>query len=744
MAKYLYRLGRWAYTAKIKVIVGTLLVLLLLGVGALSMGISFTGEMTIPGTKSEQAGEILKKEFSVEGSVSGGQALLIFKAPKGQTLESEDTAKQIQDLLKKAAEDRAVDKVISPYNNASLNVTGEIGYAAVVYKVPASEVSEQSKEHVMEIIEATRQHGIQTELAGDVAFSELEIMSAMEAVGVVIAFIILALTLTSFLAAGMPILTAIVGLGIGVMCILIGSNFVDMSAVSITLAVMLGLAVGIDYALFILARYRQQLADGYSVQESIAIANATAGSSVVFAGLTVVIALCGLAVVQIPFLTMMGLAAAVCVFVSIIIAILFVPAMLAVAGERIGPARRNKIFRVFNKTEKKSGWLDKWSSFVTRRPIAITFVGIAVLLFISIPFFHMQLGLPDNGLKSEETTERRGFDLLKEAYGPGYHSPLIIVAQAEGANDKQAAINETAKRLGKLDNVASVTPAYLSPSGHAAMLTVTPKTGPHDSETGELVHQIRELSLKTQKENQVELLVTGAAAVNIDISEKLSDALPQFALVIVVLALILLTMVFRSVLVPIKAVLGFLLSLGATLGFVVFVLQDGYLNGLFGIPEPGPVLNFLPVIVVGILFGLAMDYEVFLVSRMREEYARTGDAKKAVTAGIRGSGAVVTAAGLIMIAVFAGFIFAEDPIIKSMGLALAFGVLFDAFVVRLAVVPAVMTLLGRAAWYLPKWLDRILPNIDVEGEGIMHQVKPVVEKVKGDETLGVKESTVNV
>lgn len=742
MAKYLYRLGRWAYTAKLKVIVGTFLALLLLGAVALNMGISFNGEMTIPGTKSEQAGEILKKEFSVAGSVSGGQALLIFKAPEGQTLESEETAKPIRDLLSKAAEDKAVDKVISPYDNASLNATGEIGYAAVVYKVPAAEVSDQSKEHVLKIIEDTRNQGIQTELGGDIAFSELEIMSAMEAVGVAIAFIILALTLTSFLAAGMPILTAIVGLGIGVMCILIGSNFVDMSAVSITLAVMLGLAVGIDYALFILARYRQQLAEGCNVQESIAIANATAGSSVVFAGLTVVIALCGLAVVQIPFLTMMGLAAAVCVLVSIIIAILFVPALLAVAGERIGPARSNAFLGKFKKSDQKPGWLEKWSSFVTRRPIVISVVGIAMLLVISIPFFHMQLGLPDNGLKSEETTERRGFDLLEEAYGPGYHSPLIIVALTEGADDTQAAIDETVNRLGKLDNVASVTPAYPSPSGKAAMLTVTPKTGPHASETGDLVHQIRDLSLETQKKNQVELLVTGAAAVNIDISEKLSSALPQFALVIVVLALILLTMVFRSVLVPIKAVLGFLLSLGATLGFVVFVLQDGYLNTLFGIPEPGPVLNFLPVIVVGILFGLAMDYEVFLVSRMREEYAHTGDARKAVTAGIRGSGAVVTAAALIMIAVFAGFIFAEDPIIKSMGLALAFGVLFDAFVVRLAVVPAVMTLLGRAAWYLPNWLDRILPNIDVEGEGIKHQVKPVGKEVKGDETLHVKKPAV--
>lgn len=723
MAKYLYVLGRWTYRSRIKVIIGGILVLLLTAAVALSMGISFTGDLSIPGTKSEEAGQVLTKEFSVSEQ-SGGQVMLIFKAPEGQTLQTDLVANQIDNVLNKAAEDPDIAEVISPFDNGSLNETSQIGYASIVYKVPASEVSKASKEHVLNIIEDTRHEGIQTELGGDVAFSELEIMSAMEAVGVIVAFVVLALTLTSFLAAGMPILTAIIGLGIGIMCILIGSNFVDMSSVSITLAVMLGLAVGIDYALFILARFRQQLAEGYDVEDSVAIANATAGSSVVFAGLTVVIALLGLSIVQIPFLAMMGLAASVCVFISILIAIIFVPAVLSIAGHRIGPARQNTLLKKLKRKNSKTSVLETWSKLIARRPAFVAIAGIVILAIISIPFLHMELGLPDNGMKSEETTERRAFDLLSEAYGPGYHSPLIVVALAEGASDSQAAIAKATEGLSTLVNVASVTPAYPSPSGNAAMLTVTPQTGPHDSETGDLVHHIRELSLNTEKQDHVKLLVTGGAAVNIDISEKLSQALPKFAMVIVLLALVLLTMVFRSILVPIKAVLGFLLSLAATLGFVVFVLQDGNMMGLFGIPEAGPILNFLPVIVVGILFGLAMDYEVFLVSRMREEFTHTGDARKAVMSGIRNSGAVVTAAGLIMIAVFAGFIFAEDPIIKSMGLALAFGVLFDAFVVRMAIVPAIMMLLGKSAWYLPKWMDRILPNIDVEGEAVMSQVTP--------------------
>lgn len=360
---------------------------------------------------------------------------------------------------------------------------------------------------------------------------------------------------------------------------------------------------------------------------------------------------------------------------------------------------------------------------ITKYPLPIALAGILLLGAISLPALHLQTGLPDKGSKSIETTERRGYDLMAEGFGPGMNGPLAIILKAESTDDAQATFVKVGKNLSELPNVAMATPPVLNATGNVAMVTIIPGTDPKSENTTELVHSIRDKAAEIKQQDQVEVMVTGTTAVNIDISEKLNEALPRFAALIVGLALILLMMVFRSVLVPIKAVLGYLLTLTATLGFVVFVVQDGNLARFFDIPAAGPVLNFLPILTAGILFGLAMDYEVFLVSRMREEFNHSGNAKNAVLSGLKNSGGVVTAAGLIMIAVFASFIFVEDVMIKSMGLALAFGILFDAFIVRLTIVPAVMTLMGRSAWYLPKWLGRILPNIDVEGESMENETK---------------------
>ncbi|MEN1990533.1 MMPL family transporter [Paenibacillus hubeiensis] len=718
MAKWLYRLGAWsARKRKMVIAMGLALLILLASVG-LGMGTSFTGEMTIPGTKSDQAAKVLNSEFP--STDDGGQIRLIFKAENG-TLTSEANKNYIRQALKDVQTDLSVKSVSSPFAAMTLSADKTIGYADITYTEPASEVDEHSKEHVLNIAETLGKEGIQTEIGGSVAFSEIEVGGISEVIGILIAFMILAFTFTSFLAAGLPILTAVIGLGIGLMTVIIGSNVVSMSSFSITLAVMLALAVGIDYALFIMSRYRQQLAEGYDRETAIAQANATAGGSVVFAGLTVIIALVGLSVVQIPFITMMGLAAAISVFVAVLIAVILVPAILAATGDRISPARENRWLRKWSGSKKGKQNENGWSRIVTRKPWLTSILSIVVLIMCTLPFLHMQLGLPDNGLKSTETTERRGYDLMAEGFGEGINGPLVIVAKVSGGKDPQAAISQATAYISDLPNVSSVTPAIPSPSGNAAIITVLPKTGPHDIRTTELVETIREQADQTTKNNNVEIMVTGGTAVNIDISEKLQEALPKFALLIVGLAFVLLMLVFRSLLVPIKAVLGFLFTLGSTLGFIVWVIQDGYLANLFGIPEPGPVLSFLPILVTGILFGLAMDYEVFLVSRMREDFTHSGDARQSVKSGMNHSGPVVTAAGLIMIAVFASFIFAEDTIIKSMGLALAFGILVDAFIVRMTLVPAVMTILGKSAWYIPAWLDRLLPNIDVEGESVMRE-----------------------
>ena len=723
MAKYLYKLGKWAANHKKRVILATIGILIIIAVASLSLGPSFSDEMSIPGTESAKAGEVLNKEFSSSDEPAPGTVNLVMKAPKNKTLESEEVVDAINQTLNEIKKDKSVVSVATPTELGNLNENKEIGFATVTYDVPAGKVTEKSKDIILDSIEGTRDEGIQTELAGSVAFSELEIGGISEVIGVVVAFVILALTFTSFLAAGMPIITAVVGLGMGILVILIGTNFFDIPTFALSLAAMLGLAVGIDYTLFIMSRFRQELTKGHSVNEAIAIATGTAGSAVVFAGITVIVALLGLGVAKIPFLTMMGISAAVCVLFAIIVAVTFVPAILAIFGHKIGPSTKNRLLAEFtSKKKKEDSDSTKWGNFVTQKPWTVTILGVLLLVVITLPFFHMQLGLPDNGTKSDETTERRAYDLLSEAYGPGYHSSLVVLANTDKSNgDIQENISKVTGELQDLENVKSVGPPIPNKSGDVFMISITPETGPNDIETNDLVHSIRDLSDNNNED--IELLVTGSTAVNIDISEKLNDALPLFASLIVGFAFVLLVIVFRSILVPLKAVLGFLLSLGATLGFVVFVMQDGNFINLFGFPTASPVLAFLPVIVIGILFGLAMDYEVFLVSRMREEFTHSRDAKKAILAGLRDSGGVVTAAGLIMVAVFAGFMLAPDPIIKSMGFALTFGIVFDAFVVRMAIVPAVMTLMGKAAWYLPKWLDRILPNIDVEGTSIQTEVK---------------------
>jgi membrane protein YdfJ len=730
MAKYLYKLGGWASRKRRQVLFGWIAILIVAAIGVGGVGITFNNDMSIPGTKAEKAMDVMNKEFP-HGD-SGGQIKLIFKAPEGQTLESSSTRKKIQDILDIVPKDKAVESIASPYQTGTISKNKEIGYATITYKVSADNVTDASKNKIKDIAKLAKKSGIQTEIGGTVAFSHVKIGGASELVGIVIAFGILVFTFASFLTAGLPIITAIIGLGIGAMGILISSNFFSVQATSLSLATMIGLAVGIDYALFIISRHRQQLAQGLDVRESIARATATAGSAVVFAGLTVIVALCGLSVVGIPFLTSMGLSAAFTVLAVMLVSITLVPALLGMFGHRLIPKRKKHVASNKSLVNKKMNESNKWGRFVTRYPVQIVLVGLIVTGIISSPMLHMELGLPDNGMKSKETIERRAYDLMAEGFGAGINGPLVVVLDGSKSVDAQSAFAKVEKELSELPNVSSVSPPSPNQSGEFAMVTVLPKTGPNDSKTKDLVTNIREKAESINKDEKVKLMVTGATAINIDISDKLSEALPQFAALIVIFALLLLLVVFRSILVPIKAVLGFLMTLIATLGFSVFVLQDGHFIDFFGIPEAGPLLNFMPVLTTGILFGLAMDYEVFLVSRMREDYTHMGDAKKSILSSLKHSGPVVTAAGLIMVSVFASFIFAEDATMKATGLSMAFGVLFDAFVVRMTLVPAIMTLLGKSAWYLPKWLNRSLPNIDVEGESIKNDVEDNMDKKVGN------------
>ena len=437
--------------------------------------------------------------------------------------------------------------------------------------------------------------------------------------------------------------------------------------------------------------------------------------------MTVIIALAALSVVGIPFLTVMGLAAAASVGVTVLVALTLVPAVLSWLGPRLNKGRapflaRRRATSLDDPATSPSRPLgERWARLVTARPWASIIAVVLVCGAMALPLRGMELGLPDDSSKPTDTTERRAYDLLTKGFGAGFNGPLTLVIHAPGSTNVAEIGAAAGDRLSEIADVAVVSAPVTNEAGDVAILSVTPDSAPSSQETRDLVQHIRAIAEESEKMTDVRAYVTGTTAVNIDVSNKLATALPVFLLLIVLLALFLLMLVFRSVLVPVKAIAGFLLSIGASLGLTVWIFQEGHLAGLFGIEATGPILSFLPVLLIGILFGLAMDYEVFLVSRIREDYVTIGDPAAAITAGMRHSARVVTAAGLIMVAVFGSFIFGNDAIIKSIGLSLTVGVLVDAFLVRMTLVPALLALLGHRAWWIPAWLDRVLPNVDIEG-----------------------------
>ncbi|MDL0428108.1 MMPL family transporter [Bacillus amyloliquefaciens] len=712
MSGFLYKLGGWSARNRLKMISAWLVILIASIVIAISLKPAFSEDMSIPDTPSEKAMDMIQKEFSK--GPDKGSIRVIFGAEDGKKLTSKPEKQAIEETLKKIKTDHSVASIASPFETGTISKDGSVAYADITYKKAADDITDASVSHIKHSLSAAGDKGLQTELSGDVPGAGVEIGGVSEIVGVVLAFVVLAITFGSLVIAGLPIVTALIGLGVSVALTLIGTQFFTIASVSLSLSGMIGLAVGIDYALFIFTKHRQFLGEGVQKNESIAKAAGTAGSAVVFAGLTVIVALCGLTVVGIPFMSAMGLTAALSVLMAVLASVTLVPAVLSIVGKRMIP-KSNK------KKEKKSADTNAWGRFVTKKPILLSIFSIILLAVISLPAMHLELGLPDAGMKAKDSPDRRAYDLLSKGFGEGFNGKLTIVADAKGVKgNKSEAFQDAVKEIKDLHNVASVTPAMPNQKGDYAIITAVPETGPNDKATKELVQDIRKRSDK----NGIRLLVTGSTAVNIDISDRLNDAIPEFAILIVGFAFVLLTVVFRSLLVPLAAVVGFLLTMTATLGLSVFVLQDGNFTGLLSIPEKGPILAFLPILAIGILFGLAMDYQVFLVSRMREEYVKTKNPVQAIHAGLKHSGPVVTAAGLIMIFVFAGFIFAGDSTIKSMGLAMTFGVLFDAFIVRMTIIPSVMKLMGHAAWYLPKWLDKIIPNVDIEGHKLTQGKTP--------------------
>lgn len=738
MATLLYRLGRFASRRRWAVLIVWIVVLLGLGGTAIAVSGTMSDSFSIPGTAAQQAMDTLESKMPAAGGATGR---IVFAAPDGHTLTESTYQQAIDEVVQGVSTLPGVVAVVPPSTQGLTSANGQIGFAQVQFSGQATEVPVATQEAIAQLVSAhsgSSADGLDI-AAGGAAVKQTPSIGSTEGIGVIIALIVLLITFGSVVAAGLPMLTALIGVGVGMAGILTVSSFVQMSSTAPILALMLGLAVGIDYALFIVSRHRTQLKHGMAVQESIARATGTAGSAVLFAGLTVLIALAALSVVGIPFLTIMGLAAAGTVGVAVLIALTLLPALLGFAGEKVlrrkdraeaaelraggGDATVAVSDKEFHgevdeahRPDVKEG---RWIRFVTRRPVTVLVAGVLGMCVLAIPVISLHLALPDDGRAAPDTSKRQAYDMLAEAFGPGFNGPLIITVQPDDPSQIQQDQAAVAKAIGELPGVVAATPSAASADGTIGIVTVVPATGPSDAATEDLVHQIRAIAPQLGSTVGATVAVTGQTALQIDVSDKLADALPIYLAIVIGLALILLLLVFRSIVVPIKAAIGFLLTIGVSFGAVVAVYQWGWLSGIFGVHTPGPIISFLPILLIGVLFGLAMDYEVFLVSGMRESYVHSAQdaagAKKAVRQGFSHAARVVVAAAIIMTSVFLGFILAPDAVIASIGFALGIGVLVDAFLVRMTLVPAAMTLLGRRAWYLPKWLDRILPNVDVEG-----------------------------
>lgn len=723
MAVLLHRLGLGAYRHR-KLVLGIWLFVLAALITCVSVfGGKLDDRFTVPGTESQRALDSLSKTLP---EASGANAQIVFTAPKGHQLTEAPYAAAITRTVTAAEKAPQVSTVADPHATGAVSADRTTAIVQVQYPVQNHEVRTSSVDAIENAAEAAEKDGLKTSVGGSVYNSKGVHVGPSEIIGVAVALLVLVVTFGSLLVAGMALLPALIGVAVGLAGVLALAPVVSISSTAVTLALMLGLAVGIDYVLFILSRHRQQLARGADPQESIALATGTAGSAVVFAGATVIIALAALSVIGIPFLTTMGLGAAGAVLIAVLAAITLVPAVAGFAGSRLIPKPGSRAAKRAADIEGDTGRTTmgtRWTQWVIAKPLLTVLAIAGILVTLTLPATDLRLALPDNGSAPHASTERQAYDTISDKFGDGANGPLLVLTETKnGKNGTSAASSqvgaEVAQKLRTLQNVHAVLPPQPTSDPAQSVITVLPKSGPDSVRTDQLVRDIRDSGADIRETTGATIAVTGTTAVNIDVSNRLSDSLLPFVAIVVGLSLILLMIVFRSLVIPVKAAVGFLLSVGASLGVVVAVFQWGWLADVLGVPSSGPVVSFLPIILIGVLFGLAMDYEVFLVSGMREEWAHTGRARQSVVDGARHSVRVVTAAALIMFTVFAGFFPLDDALIKPIAFALAIGVAIDAFAVRMTLVPAVLALAGRGAWWLPAWLDRMLPDLDIEGTSL--------------------------
>ena len=748
MSSFLYGLGRSAYRHRLRVLLAWLAVLVVLGGASVAVSKGFDENFSLPGTESQTALDSLRRTFPQAGGTTA-QVVVVPRA--GESVRSAVAKKAINAGAERFRDVPQVDSVSGPFDEYAKGQVADDRSAAIItvsFTVPQVDIDlatlDELQQQGSELQAALP--GSQVSVGGDAYGGGTPGVTLSEGVGVLVALIVLWLTLGSLRAAGMPLLTALLGVGLTIALIFGATGFATVSSTTPLLALMLGLAVGIDYALFITSRHRDQLGEGMDPEESVARAVATAGSAVVFAGMTVMIALVGLSVAGIPFLSVMGVAAAVGVAIAVLIALTLLPALLGFFGARLRPkqkaaakdkgdagtpTRAARPPRAPRVGPARPTLARRWVRLVTEVPLLTVVLVLVALGAMAYPAKDLRIALPSHATAAPGTPARVTYDLVAEHFGQGYNGPLVVAATIVGSDDPLGVMDGMADQLRALPGVASVPLATPNEDADTGIIQVIPTGAPDSEETKQLVRDIRALEPRFEQQYGVATAVTGFTAVGIDISDRLGEALVPFGILVVGLSLVLLTMVFRSVAVPVKATVGFLLSVGAAFGATAMVFEYGWLGSVFNVEQAAPVISFLPILLMGILFGLAMDYEVFLVSRMREEYvhqvARAGApsreiARAAVENGFVASSRVVVAAAVIMLSVFGAFVPEGDGPIKTIGFGLAVGVFIDAFVVRMTLVPAVLTLLGTKAWWLPRWIDRRLPSFDVEGEGLAHQV----------------------
>ena len=745
MSTLLYTLGRWSYRHPWRVLVGWLLILGIAAGGIALFAKGTDNTFSIPGTEAQAGLEQLNRTFP---QASGTSAQVIVVAATGSRVDESPYSDDIADAITRIQGLDRVLAVTDPFSDTVSGLVSDDESAAIVRlqldgtstNVPAS--TKADLRQVAADLRAELPAGSQVALGGDLFSSSVPAISIVEAVGLLIALLVLIVTFRSFVVAGLPLITAILGVSLSMALIFVATAFATVSSTTPLLALMLGLAVGIDYALFIIARHQDQVRTGVEPEESTARATGTAGSAVVFAGVTVLIALIGLGFAGIPFLTTMGIAASVAVAIAVMVALTLTPAFLGFAKGRVIGWRRRPGARSVTAaarrprrraaTRPRRSVAQRWITAVTRHPIVTAIAVILTLGVLAIPAGSLALALPNAGMQPAESEARQSYDLVSEHFGPGFNGPLIMTGTIVTSNDPVTLMKDLGNDIAKLPGGKEGALATPNQTADTGIVQLIPETAPDDPATAQLVRELRSQHDRLLDEYGVDLKVTGFTAVAIDISDKLGSALLPFGIFVVGLSLILLTIVFRSIWVPIKAALGYLLSVTAAFGVVAAVFEWGWGAELLHVSKVGPVISFMPIVLMGVLFGLAMDYEVFLVSRMREEWVHTRRARggradrataiHAVRTGYTASARVVTAAAIIMFAVFAAFVPEGDASLKPIALGLASGILIDAFLVRMTLVPAVMTLLGAKAWWMPAWLARRVPRLDIEGEAVEREL----------------------